>query len=60
MADRPTRQGAKPPKAELEITPEMIEAGLGPLLRFNRERDLCEETVREIYCAMENLRLKAK
>ena len=47
-------------RLEIKITPEMIEAGLGPLLRFSRERDLYEEAVSEIYRAMEMARLKAK
>jgi DNA gyrase inhibitor GyrI len=42
-------------KDEIEITPKMIEAGLGPLMRFSREKDLYEEVVREIYCAMEKV-----
>jgi hypothetical protein len=61
MADRPTptAPGADTPD-EVEITPEMIEAGLGPLLRFSRERDLYEDGVRDIYLAMEAARLRAK
>jgi ribosomal protein S19 len=38
--------------AEIEITPEMIEAGLVHLLRFHRERGHDEEIIRQIYRAM--------
>jgi hypothetical protein len=37
---------------EIEITPAMIEAGISPLYRFNRNRDE-REAVAEIYRAME-------
>jgi hypothetical protein len=34
MADRPTRREAEFPKTEMEITPEMIEAGVGILVEM--------------------------
>ena len=37
---------------EIEITPEMIEAGRGPLLQFHRERNTEEEAICRIYRAM--------
>lgn len=42
-------------KDEIEITPEMIEAGRSPLLRFHRERGTEEETICQIYRAMASL-----
>ena len=41
---------------EIEVTPEMIEAGLSELMSFNRERDIYEEKVRSIYLAMARAR----
>lgn len=52
MSDREARAEAEPPAIEIEITPEMIEAGLSPLLRFNRERVDDEATVIQIFRAM--------
>jgi hypothetical protein len=55
MIDRPTRPEAGPFGAEIEITPEMIEAGV-------RELALCEpgdswwSTVESVYRAMESRR----
>jgi hypothetical protein len=37
---------------EIEITPAMIEAGLGPLFSFDRECGSPEETVIEIFSRM--------
>jgi hypothetical protein len=37
---------------EIEVTPEMIEAGLGELMQFSREGDVYEDRVRSIYEAM--------
>ena len=45
---------------EVKITPEMIEAGLSPLFRFHRERDLAEEVVAEIFAAMTKARPRTK
>ena len=42
---------------EIKVTPEMIEAGLGPLFRFRREFGDEEKAVSEIYRAMEMVRL---
>jgi len=47
-------------ETEIEVTPDMIEAGLGPLLRFSRAEDLYEEAVRDIYSAMERARIYGK
>lgn len=49
---KPDRAARPAPEPEIEITEAMIEAGLGPLLRFSRERDLPEESVVEIFRAM--------
>ena len=35
--------------SEIEITPEMIEAGVGVLLRYHRERSDEADVVREIF-----------
>ncbi len=40
------------PGTEVEITPAMIEAGLGPLLRYHRECSDEAEVVTEIFRAM--------
>lgn len=40
------------------VTEAMIEAGIGPLLRFTLEKDEAD-TVREIYLAMEGARVLA-
>ena len=37
---------------EIEITPEMISAGLLELYRFSPERDLAEDAVANIFRAM--------
>jgi hypothetical protein len=62
MTDSPN--GLAAPKAagapeltEIEITPAMIEAGLGELLSFSREADVYEEKLKSIYRAMESARL---
>ena len=47
--------GAGGSEAEFEVTPAMIEAGRGPLLRFHRERDTEEEAICRIYRAMARL-----
>ena len=41
---------------EIEVTPEMIEAGLGELLDFSREADVYEDRVCAIYKAMFSIR----
>jgi hypothetical protein len=41
------------PEVEIEVTPEMIEAGLIPFLRFHRESMDDEAAVRQVYLAME-------
>lgn len=51
MSDR-----AAPPACsadEIEVTPEMIEAGVGVLVRFSRERDLIEDCAEDVFRAME-------
>jgi hypothetical protein len=40
------------PDNEIEVTPEMIEAGLIPFLRFHRESMDDEVVVRQVYLAM--------
>lgn len=45
------------PEPEIEVTPEMIEAGLAELFSFDREADIPEEKVREIYLAMRRISL---
>lgn len=40
------------PEDEIEITAEMIEAGLIELFRFNAEADIPEERVSSLYRAM--------
>lgn len=42
-------------ETEIEITPEMIEAGVGPLLSFRVDRDDEKRTVREIFRVMARL-----
>lgn len=55
--DRPAGSGDVPSLAEIEITPEMIEAG-GRV--YWRETDArWEEIVSEIYCEMERARIKS-
>jgi hypothetical protein len=44
---------------EIEITQAMIEAVVMPFWRFNRERDLAEETVSEIFLAMWQARVRS-
>ena len=44
--------GAGAPEREVEITPEMIEAGLDALAGFNRELESGNERVAEIFEAM--------
>jgi hypothetical protein len=46
-ADRPARE-----KDEIEITPEMIEAGIEILYGYDRESAIAEDTVVAIYLAM--------
>jgi hypothetical protein len=40
------------PSNEIDVTPEMIEAGLIPLFRFHREASHSESVVAEIYRAL--------
>ena len=42
--------------SETEVTPEMIEAGTGPLLRYHRERSDEADVVREIFERMISVR----
>ena len=44
---------------EIEVTPEMIEAGLGLLFFYERGEDDGGECIREIYVAMEQARLQS-
>jgi hypothetical protein len=53
----PDLAAGAPELTEIEITPAMIEAGLGELLSFSREADVYEEKLRAIYRAMESARL---
>ena len=46
MGEKPTSED------ESEITPEMIEAGIGVLLRYHREHSDEADTVREIFSQM--------
>ena len=39
-------------KEEIKITPEMIEAGIGTLLRYHREHSDEADVVREIFLRM--------
>lgn len=45
---------------KIEVTPEMIEAGLSELYGYNPDRSelTAEETVEAIYCLMEKVRLR--
>lgn len=40
------------PEDEIKVTPEMIEAGMGPLLCYHREYSDENEVLTEIYRAM--------
>ncbi len=51
MADRPA-----PDNGKIEVTPEMIEAGIGVLLRYHRERHDEADVVREIFGQMISVR----
>ncbi len=43
---------SRPAGAEIEVTPEMIEAGIGILLRYHREYSDEADVVREIFLRM--------
>ena len=53
-----TKVAAGAPEAEIEITPEMMEAGLIWLHSYNREADIPEEIVTSIFREMSSLALK--
>jgi hypothetical protein len=53
-----TKVSAGAPEAKIEITPEMIEAGLIWLHSYNREADIPEEIVKNIFMEMSYLELK--
>jgi len=38
--------------AEIEVTQEMVEAGVLPLLRYHPDRNSEDDIVKEIFCAM--------
>ena len=42
--------------SEIEVTPAMIEAGIGVLLRYHRERHDESDVVREIFWQMISVR----
>ena len=42
----------EPEGAEIEVTPEMIEAAVPRLLKFNLEGDIEEDAVRDIFLLM--------
>lgn len=56
--ERLSWQGAESAQSEIEVTPEMIEAGLGELMQFSRAADVYEDRVRSIYEAMVRARPK--
>jgi hypothetical protein len=61
MPDRAAPAGKAPAtETEIEVTPEMIEAGLSELLTFSRARDVYEDKVCEIYRAMVRASLSKK
>jgi hypothetical protein len=47
-----SKEAAGAPEHEIEVTPEMIEAGVSILASFHPEYDLVEEMTKEIYVAM--------
>lgn len=51
MTGRKAERSAKP-VSEIEITPEMIEAGMAELMQFSREADIWEDRLCAIYSAM--------
>ena len=56
-AGSPEAAGA--PENEIEITPEMVEAGVSEFVKFDRRFDDEEDAVGNIYIAMEKVRIKA-
>jgi hypothetical protein len=55
-AEPATAGNAGAPVDEIEVTPEMIEAGLPLLYGFTHESSLGEETIKEIFEAMMRVR----
>jgi hypothetical protein len=58
MADRPTRRAAEPAGEEIEVTPEMIEEGVGAYYAnavTDTGLDIMRDVVREVYIAMAKL-----
>ncbi len=47
-----SKESAGAPEAEIEVTPEMIEAGCHALSLFHRKDDPSDEFVKEVYVAM--------
>ena len=56
--DRPARSGdaESAPEVEIEVTPEMAEAGASEYLRGNTDFDFEEEIAAKIYRRMEGIR----
>jgi hypothetical protein len=53
MADRPTpRPGGESPGTEIEITPQMIQAGMGEYCRGDEVLETKEEIVAKLFRAM--------
>jgi hypothetical protein len=55
-----TKVAAGAPEADIEITPEMIEAGVVELALFSCESSSHIDTVVDIFVAMESAKLKNK
>jgi hypothetical protein len=51
MSDRPTRE-AMSPETEIEVTPEMVEAGVAEISNYNLDFETREEAVMRIFTAM--------
>jgi len=55
MRSEAETQSVGAPANEIEITPEMIEAGLSELFSFDPDKDIPEEKCAAIYRAMARL-----
>lgn len=56
MPDRAARPEAGPSGKEIEITPEMIEAGASYFRRYRSDRNDSDEFAKEAFLAMYRLR----
>ena len=53
MPDRTAHTGKAPEPEEIEITPNMIEAGLDALISWqDGDTPACADCIRDVYCAM--------